>query len=443
MSGLQVLRLVFRHGWSLPLSGKNGTSRGRRLEWTTMQARHLLDLFQGHTFDACIGGMSSQWHIGLLEPVVQGLGMNTQHLRTVCYRKSGHDQDSFQGKITCYTRASRFPGTFPELRHFQEMSWKSGKRARWSTQQGGWCESKPGLAGLQTTFRVVITGSASVAATPPGPGQGPFHAPRRKPDEPCEQMAHFRNGQGKRRRSRRRPRGHRRGSGATGEDTNPCKVRKSQQDERDVPVPTNEAANLIVVQSDIFAVFKILLNMPSGANGLDHLWQGGSFRGKDEVVRFLVGISEATANEQPMSSIILPLVQHRNDCPVEEPGAFGAFAHRKPLPIAIREHERFDQRGFFASASSSCLEPNRLIASNRQHVGVPMRFQPGTQVQIATIDRISHDPGNGDLSLPNAFDHLYSQFWLRLEANRFWDAYGSTSITILTPVQGKIEFAVN
>src|SRR5205807_1070194 len=93
----------------------------------------------------------------------------------------------------------------------------------------------------QTTFRVVITGSASVAATPPGPGQGPFHAPRRKPDEPCEQMAHFRNGQGKRRRSRRRPRGHRRGSGATGEDTNPCKVRKSQQDERDVYVIRNRS----------------------------------------------------------------------------------------------------------------------------------------------------------------------------------------------------------
>jgi hypothetical protein len=72
-----------------------------------------------------------------------------------------------------------------------------------------------------------------------------------------------------------------------------------------------------------------------------------------------------------------------------------------------------------------------------------MHFQPGTQVQIATVDRISHDPANGDLSLPNAFDHALGQFWLCLEAHRFWDACGSTPIAILTPVQGQIEFAIN
>jgi hypothetical protein len=37
----------------------------------------------------------------------------------------------------------------------------------------------------------------------------------------------------------------------------------------------------VVVQAQILSVFKMFLNMPSGANGLDHLWQGGSFRGKD------------------------------------------------------------------------------------------------------------------------------------------------------------------
>jgi hypothetical protein len=89
---------------------------------------------------------------------------------------------------------------------------------------------------------------------------------------------------------------------------NSCKISKSQEHERNVPVPPDEAPHFVVVQAQIFPVFKIFLNTPSGANSLDHLWQSGSLRGKDKVVRFLGGISEAPTNEQPMSSIILPLV---------------------------------------------------------------------------------------------------------------------------------------
>src|SRR5258708_401962 len=100
--------------------------------------------------------------------------------------------------------------------------------------------------------------------------------------------------------------------------------------------------------------------MPSGATGLDHLWQGGSLRGKDKVVRFLGRIVHAAANEQPMSSIILPLVQHGDDSPVEEPGAFGTFAHGQVLPIPIVKDERSDQRSLFASPSGRCLESDRF-----------------------------------------------------------------------------------
>jgi hypothetical protein len=102
---------------------------------------------------------------------------------------------------------------------------------------------------------------------------------------------------------------------------------ESQQDERNVPVPADEAPHFVVVHAEIFAVFKIFLNMPSGTNGFDHLWQGSSLWGKDKVVRFLRWIVYTATNEQPMSSIILPLVQHGDDGPVEEPGAFGTFTH--------------------------------------------------------------------------------------------------------------------
>ncbi len=75
LSEWQVFRLIFRRGWSLPRGG-NGTNCGRKLQGTPMQVRHLLDVFPLHTADACIRRMSSQGHMGLLEPIVQGLGMN-------------------------------------------------------------------------------------------------------------------------------------------------------------------------------------------------------------------------------------------------------------------------------------------------------------------------------------------------------------------------------
>jgi hypothetical protein len=93
-----------------------------------------------------------------------------------------------------------------------------------------------------------------------------------------------------------------------------------------------------------------------------------------------------------------------------------AFAHREALPIPIVKDERFDQCSFFASTSSWCLEADGLIAGHGQHVGILVCFQPIPQVQIATINGISYDPGNEDLSLEDPFDHLLGQFWLCLEA---------------------------
>src|SRR5258708_35901634 len=255
-------------------------------------------------------------------------------------------------------------------------------------------------------------------------------------------MAHFRHSQGKRRRSGSRLRGCRMDSGETLRCANPCKIGESQQYERNVPVPADVATHFVVVHAEIFAVFKNFLNMPSGANGLDHFWQGGSLWGKDKVVRLLRWIVYTATNEQPMSSIILPLVEHRNDGPVEEPGAFGTFAHGQSLPIPIVNDDRFDQRSLFASPSGRRLESDRFIASHSHHVRIPMRLQPGTQVQIATVDRISHDPANGDLSLENPLDHLLSQFWLCLQARLIVrDACGSTPIPLPQPGQGQVRFA--
>src|SRR5215467_8616928 len=183
---------------------------------------------------------------------------------------------------------------------------------------------KRGLASFQTTFGMVIAGTTLVTATPPRPGQNQACGRRSGPDQPCKEMTHLGNGQGKQKLSsrRRRPGGRRRRSGATGGCTNPCQVRKSQQDECDVPVPSDEATNFIVIQPHVFGVGKILFDMPAFATGPHHLLQGGSRWGEHEIIALLLRISDTAADKKPMASIILPLVQHRNDGPVEEPGPF-------------------------------------------------------------------------------------------------------------------------
>jgi 6-phosphogluconolactonase/glucosamine-6-phosphate isomerase/deaminase len=76
----------FRESWHLrgDRSRRGDISQDRRLEWTPMQPRHLQKVFLFDTFDACILGMGSQGHIGLSEPVVQGLGMNPKQTSTGC-----------------------------------------------------------------------------------------------------------------------------------------------------------------------------------------------------------------------------------------------------------------------------------------------------------------------------------------------------------------------
>jgi hypothetical protein len=129
-------------------------------------------------------------------------------------------------------------------------------RAR--TKPRGWDE--PGLAGLQATFDVVIARRALVATTPARPGEDPVYGRRRGPDEPCKEMAHFWDGQGKHSRSSRKRRWSKGRWRETLCCTNPCQEGQSQQHKRDVSVPANEAADLIVIQSEVFGVFKSLFN---------------------------------------------------------------------------------------------------------------------------------------------------------------------------------------
>ena len=69
-------------------------------------------------------------------------------------------------------------------------------------------------------------------------------------------MMHFRNSQGEHRKWLRSASGHRGRWGKTRVGTDPGKVSKGQQNERHVPVPSDKASYFIVIQAQIFAVFK-------------------------------------------------------------------------------------------------------------------------------------------------------------------------------------------
>src|SRR5260370_34065712 len=118
---------------------------------------------------------------------------------------------------------------------------------------------------------------------------------------------------------------------------------------------------------------------------------------------------------------------------MEEPWAFGPITHRESLPILVIKQESFDLANFDILASGVCLDANRLITSHGEHMEVAMIGEPGTQVQVVSIDGISHDPRDGDLCLVDALNHLASQLALRLETNRFRNACLAAPLPIVDP----------
>jgi len=123
---------MFRPRASWQLRGdrrrRGSLSQNRRLKWAAMQAGYLVQVLRRHTFDAGICRVGGQRKSGLFEPVAECFGMNAEQTSAVCDRKSSHDRVSFREETKRPTRETRVAGNFPELRHFQEISWKSGRK---------------------------------------------------------------------------------------------------------------------------------------------------------------------------------------------------------------------------------------------------------------------------------------------------------------------------
>jgi hypothetical protein len=151
----------------------------------------------------------------------------------------------------------------------------------------------------------------------------------------------------------------------------------SQHDKSDMAIPADEATNFVLSKPQSFAGFKIILNAPSGSDCLYHLLECCPTGAQDKVVGLACGVIDASANEQPMASIILPPMQDGDTGPIEEPWACGAIAHREPLPILDLEQKRLDLAHFDEPTSSvGGSYPNRLLVSDGKHIPVPMSLEP-------------------------------------------------------------------
>src|SRR5438552_18752974 len=98
-------------------------------------------------------------------------------------------------------------------------------------------------------------------------------------------------------------------------------------------VPADIAAHFRLVESQVFAGLQVLFHAKASANGLHH---GGERRGKgspDQVIGQLVRVIEATADEQPVSSIDGAALHPGEPRPVEAPFAFGAQTLAEAAPV--------------------------------------------------------------------------------------------------------------
>src|SRR5712691_6448192 len=218
----------------------------------------------------------------------------------------------------------------------------------------------------------------------------------------------------------------------------------SDHQQRDVTIPADEATHFVVIESHVFACFKILFNAPPRSNGLDHRLYCRCRRSEDQVVGLLFRIAQRATYEQPMSCVVLPVMQERNTCPIKESRTFRALTHRKTLPLLGFEHQGFDLTDFdLPAASVRGAHPHRLITSDSKHIRVAMGFQPRAQVEVVSIDRVSHDPCNGDLREVDTRDHLSGQFSLGLKLNSLRKSSLAAEPWITDPNFVKIEFTIN
>src|SRR5207244_11771811 len=94
------------------------------------------------------------------------------------------------------------------------------------------------------------------------------------------------------------------------------------------------------------------------------------------------------------------------------------------------------------AASVRGMHPHRLSTSDSKHIRVALCFQPRAKVEVVSIDRVSHNPCNGDLRKVDTLDHLPGQFALGLKMNGLRKPSRAPALSIIDTSCGTLQFAI-
>ncbi len=155
------------------------------------------------------------------------------------------------------------------------------------------------------------------------------------------------------------------GKGYPSSRTDTRKTGRNDHHKSDMSVPSGEAPDLVITQTHLFARFKILLNTPPLPDCFDHLGKCCAKSRKNEVIRLLLWIVKTTTDEQEVSAIILPLVEHGHNRPIVETRPLKSIIHTQSLPIAGKPGESFRFCHCHLFAPRSGLYAHWLVARYR------------------------------------------------------------------------------
>ena len=208
-------------------------------------------------------------------------------------------------------------------------------------------------------------------------------------------------------------------------------------------IPARPTAHFIVIQPQVFAIFKILFNPPAPSQSRDLGEQRGGGRSKDQIIGQFRGGADGAADQQRVPAIIGSPVQQRHTRPVKEPGSFGALTHRQAVPAGVCEQQSRHVADFHPSHATRSVKHDGFVTGHSSHVGILVAFQPSAQLQMAAIDRVSHDPVHKHTSLMEAIEHDDGQVGFGAEGDRLGNACLTAPLTIVGPVLRQVEFAID
>lgn len=216
-----------------------------------------------------------------------------------------------------------------------------------------------------------------------------------------------------------------------------------QHEQGDMAVPASEAADLVVVQSQFFAVFNILFDPPAIVQGTDLGEKRGERGREDDVKGWIVAGIGRTPDEQAVPAIVLPAMPGGQVSPIKETRTFGSLAHGKARPRRGSQQSGYLAHFQSAYSDSGKVQDNRFGGGNGQHVLLLLGLQPTAQLRVAPIDGVSGDPLWADTGLFEALQHQDGQLGFGAKRACRRDMGAGAPSRVIGPFPWQIQLSIN